>query len=73
MRESPFLRRSARHIRATSKVRSVNNNIRLRRMIMKTILSAIVALSVLAGIAVAPASASDGFKGSYDAGQSSPL
>jgi hypothetical protein len=44
-------------------------------MIMKTILSALLALSVLAGIAVAPASAADGYdtQGGRDAGQSSPL
>ena len=42
---------------------------------MKTILSALVALSVLAGIAVAPASADDGYntRGGRDVGQSSPL
>jgi hypothetical protein len=44
-------------------------------MIMKTILSALLALSVLAGIAGAPASAADGYDthGGRDAGQSSPL
>ncbi len=41
---------------------------------MKTILSALLALSVLAGIAAAPASAADGFNTQgHDAGQSSPL
>lgn len=40
---------------------------------MKTILSALVALTVLAGV-VAPASAATRYDGSgYDAGQSSPL
>jgi hypothetical protein len=44
-------------------------------MIMKTMLSVLVALSVLAGIAVAPASAFDGYNagGGRDVGQSSPL
>jgi hypothetical protein len=46
-------------------------------MIMKTILSAVLALSVLAGIAVAPASAAeqnyDSRIGGRDVGQSSPL
>jgi hypothetical protein len=41
-------------------------------MIMKTILSAVLALSVLAGIAAAPASAADGNR-ARDVGQSSPL
>ena len=42
---------------------------------MKTIVSALIALSVLAGIAVAPAGAADGYntRGGRDAGQSSPL
>ena len=43
---------------------------------MKTILSALLALSVLAGVAVAPASAADGYRsdiGGRDVGQSSPL
>ena len=42
---------------------------------MKTILSALLALSVLAGIAVAPASARgyDSSIGGQDVGQSSPL
>ena len=43
---------------------------------MKTILSALVALSVLAGVAIAPASADDGYDshiGGRDVGQSSPL
>ena len=41
---------------------------------MKTVLSALIALTVLAGI-VAPASAFDGFnsQGGRDVGQSSPL
>jgi hypothetical protein len=45
-------------------------------MIMKTILSALVALSVLAGIAAAPASAANDYNaniGGRDVGQSSPL
>jgi len=43
-------------------------------MTMKTILSALVALTVLAG-AIAPASAATQYDthGGYDAGQSSPL
>ena len=42
---------------------------------MKTIISAVIALSVLAGIAAAPASAADGYntRGGHYAGQSSPL
>jgi hypothetical protein len=43
---------------------------------MKTILSAVVALSVLAGVAAGPASAADGYNpniGGRDVGQSSPL
>jgi hypothetical protein len=46
----------------------------LRRSIMKAILSALVALSLLAGVA-APASAYPDYdrQGSRDAGQSSPL
>jgi hypothetical protein len=41
---------------------------------MKTILSALLALAVLAGIAAAPASAYDsGTIGGRDVGQSSPL
>ncbi len=41
---------------------------------MKTVLSALIALTVLAS-AVAPASAAPGYdtKGGYDVGQSSPL
>ena len=42
------------------------------KVIMKTILSAVLALSVLAGIAAAPASAADGNR-ARDVGQSSPL
>jgi hypothetical protein len=45
-------------------------------MIMKTILSALVALSVLAGIAAVPAAAATGYDshiGGTDPGQSSPL
>jgi hypothetical protein len=45
-------------------------------MIMKTILSALVALSVLAGLAAAPASAYESYNssiGGRDVGQSSPL
>jgi hypothetical protein len=43
-------------------------------MIMKTILSALLALSVVAAIATAPASAADGFNTQgRDVGQSSPL
>ena len=43
---------------------------------MKTLLSALVALTVLAGVAVAPASAANDYNpniGGRDVGQSSPL
>ena len=52
------------------------NNDKSRRMVVKIILSALVALSVLAGIAVAPASAFNDWNrniGGRDVGQSSPL
>jgi hypothetical protein len=44
-------------------------------MIMKTIISALLALTVLAGVAAGPASAAGGYDtgGGLDVGQSSPL
>jgi hypothetical protein len=69
-----FLQRNSRHIEVASDARSLRNR-RSRRMIMKTILSALLALSLLAGIA-APASAANDYNpniGGRDVGQSSPL
>jgi hypothetical protein len=65
-----------RHIRGTSDKRTATVDRKSRRTIMKTILSALVALSVLAGIAAGPASAADDYNpniGGRDVGQSSPL
>jgi hypothetical protein len=66
-----------RHIRGAgekpARTKEANNQT-LRRMNMKTVLSALLALSLLATVA-APASAADGYdtQGGRDVGQSSPL
>jgi hypothetical protein len=50
-----------------------NNSGKSRRMTMKTILSALVTLVVLAGVAAAPASANDWNSNGRNASQFSPL
>ena len=76
----PFGQRNRRHINLASDALVENQQLeqpeQSRRMIMKTILSALVALSVLAGIAAAPASANESYNssiGGRDVGLSSPL
>ena len=69
--EAPYQRWATRSLTVWMTVAETKN---VRRMIMKTILSALLALSVLAGIA-APASAYGEYNrnGDRDVGQSSPL